>query len=109
MYPLAFAVGARPTDVPVSSEIPQTIRLEQNFPNPFNPETQIRFQIPAAGRVTLRVYDILGREVATLVDAHMPAGVHTVAFDGSGLSSGVYLYRLDAGGVTQSRRMLLTK
>jgi bacillolysin len=109
VYPLAFAVGTRPTDVPVSAEIPQTVLLEQNFPNPFNPETQIRFLIPATGKVTLRVYDILGREVATLVDAQRPAGVHTVPFDGSGLSSGVYLYRLDAGGVTQSRRMLLTK
>ncbi|MBP1655449.1 MAG: peptidase family protein [Bacteroidetes bacterium] len=109
VYPLAFAVGTRPTDVPVSAELPQGCLLEQNYPNPFNPGTRISFQIPVAGKVTLKVYDILGREVATLVDAQVPAGVHAVPFDGSGLSSGVYLYRLDAGGVTQSRRMIMAK
>ncbi|HSQ74659.1 MAG TPA: T9SS type A sorting domain-containing protein, partial [Bacteroidota bacterium] len=109
VYPLAFAVGTRPTDVPASAELPHAYLLEQNFPNPFNPGTQIRFLIPAAGKVTLRVYDILGREVATLVDAQLPAGQHTVLFDGSRLSSGVYLYRLDAENVMLAKQMILMK
>ncbi len=93
------------------SELPTTHALEQNYPNPFNPATTIRFQLPQAEQVTLRVFDVLGREVAALLDdAAMTAGEHTVRFDASGLTSGVYLYRLEAGAsFVQTRRMLLVK
>lgn len=93
------------------SELPTTHALEQNYPNPFNPATTIRFQLPQAEQVTLRVFDVLGREVAALLDdASMTAGEHTVRFDASGLTSGVYLYRLEAGAsFVQTRRMLLVK
>lgn len=93
------------------SELPTTHALEQNYPNPFNPATTIRFQLPQAEQVTLRVFDVLGREVAALLDdASMTAGAHTVRFDATGLTSGVYLYRLEAGAsFVQTRRMLLVK
>jgi hypothetical protein len=88
--------------------------LAQNVPNPFNPSTQIRFAIAetqdlASLRVRLRVVDILGRDIAVLVDGPMAAGSHSVTFDGSGLSSGVYLVVLEAGGMRQVRRMSLVK
>ncbi|MDX1547900.1 MAG: alpha-amylase family glycosyl hydrolase [Rhodothermales bacterium] len=86
--------------------LPAAFRLEANYPNPFNPETTIRFTVPAPGPVRLAVYDVLGREVAVLVDAVLPAGPHAAAFDAAGLPSGPYLYRLTAAGRTQTRAML---
>ena len=83
--------------------------LEQNYPNPFNPVTVIKFVVPADGHVILRVYDILGREIATLVDEYKKSGSYQVTFDASGLSSGVYFYRLDASGKIVQRKMLLVK
>jgi photosystem II stability/assembly factor-like uncharacterized protein len=88
---------------------PVAFVLEQNYPNPFNPETNIKFQIPISSFVTLRVFDVLGREVATLVNEEMRPGSHERTFDGSGLASGMYFYRLHAGGFVQSRKMILTK
>ena len=92
-------------------EVPDGIVLEQNYPNPFNPATSIQFTLPDAQRVTVQVFDVLGRPVATLVDDQtMSAGAHTVRFDAGSLASGVYLYRLQAGdSFVQSRRMLLIK
>jgi hypothetical protein len=75
-------------------EIPRSVRLLQNFPNPFNPATEIGFQIADYGLVTLRVYDLLGREVATLVNEVKQPGVHVVQWNASGVTSGVYVYRL---------------
>lgn len=83
--------------------------LHQNFPNPFNPTTTIRFATPTAGRVILRVYDMTGREVATLVDHELGAGYHEQHFDGSALASGVYIYRLDAGGRSEQRKFMMMK
>ena len=93
------------------SELPEVFALDQNYPNPFNPATTIRFQLPQAEQVTLRVFDVLGREVATLLeDALMGAGEHTVQFDAAWLTSGLYLYRLEAGAsFAQTRRMMLVK
>jgi hypothetical protein len=88
---------------------PASAALLQNFPNPFNPRTVIRFSIQNTTWVQLVVYDLLGREVSTLVNGRMPAGVHSVQFDGSGLASGVYVYRLQAGGFTGARSMLLAR
>jgi hypothetical protein len=90
-------------------EAPIAYRLEQNFPNPFNPSTTIRFASPSASRVHLSVFDLLGREVAVLMDEERPAGVTATVFDASGLSSGVYMYRLRAGGQTISKKMLLVR
>lgn len=89
--------------------LPTSIALYQNFPNPFNPTTQIRYELPQAGQVRLDAFDITGRHVATLVDGQAAAGRHTVTFDARNLSSGVYIYRLQAGGTVISRRLTLIK
>lgn len=90
-------------------EIAQEVSLEQNYPNPFNPATNIEFSIPETRDVTLTVYDMLGREVTTLVNDQMSAGTHTVTFDASNLSSGTYIYRLEAGGEQITRQMSFVK
>jgi hypothetical protein len=87
----------------------ENVRLEQNYPNPFNPSTQIRFTLQSSHVTRLTVYDILGREIAVLINEPMSAGSHTVTFDASQLTSGVYLYKLEAGGETMIRRMTLIK
>ena len=91
------------------TELANRFELFQNYPNPFNPSTTIRFSIPAATQVTLSVYDVLGRQVAMLVDENMSAGTHAVSFDAGVLSSGVYLYRIQTGSFTQTQKMLLAK
>jgi hypothetical protein len=83
--------------------------LEQNYPNPFNPLTSIRFQITDPGLVTLRVYNMLGQEVITLVDENLKAGTYEASLDGAALSSGTYLYRLTSNGAAQTRKMVLLK
>lgn len=94
-------------------DVPASITLNQNVPNPFNPSTVIGFTVGtqdlASVQTRLSVYDLLGREVAVLVDGVMPAGEHRVSFDASGLSSGVYLYRLQSGSMVETRRMTLVK
>ena len=107
----AVTYGLRTTDIRggQGADVPQKVVLAQNYPNPFNPSTSIRFDLPREGSVTLRVYDMLGRVVATAVDGTLVAGNHTVGFDGSGLASGIYLYRLEADGVSITRKMLLMK
>jgi photosystem II stability/assembly factor-like uncharacterized protein len=102
------------TSVHRSEETPGEFSLEQNFPNPFNPTTQIKFNIHNVGTehvqpVQLKVFDLLGREVATLVNEPLQSGGYTIHFDGSLLSSGVYIYRLRAGSLVQEKRMLLIK
>jgi hypothetical protein len=100
------------------SEIPVEFGLYQNYPNPFNPTTIIKFQVPNTkldfgilnlGFVSLKVYDILGREMATLVDGVLPAGEHTVRWDASGMPGGVYLYRLESGTFRETRKLMLVK
>ena len=81
--------------------------LMQNYPNPFNPATIIKYQLTAGSFVSLKVYDVLGNEVAALVNEEKPAGKYEVKFDGSDLSSGVYLYELRAGGLVRTRKMVL--
>ncbi len=84
-------------------------RLHQNYPNPFNPVTNIKFDVPKDGLVKLSVFDILGREVAVLLNERKSAGSYTYSFDGSGLPSGVYLYRLESGNQVSEKRMMLVK
>ncbi|HUI28937.1 MAG TPA: T9SS type A sorting domain-containing protein [Candidatus Acidoferrales bacterium] len=83
--------------------------LMSNYPNPFNPTTRIPYNLSKSGHVTLKIYDILGREVATLVNENQEIGIHFANFDGSRLASGVYFYRLTAPGISQVKKMLLTK
>jgi hypothetical protein len=90
-------------------ELPAAWSLEQNYPNPFNPTTEIQFAVPRSEYVTLKVFNLLGQEVATLVDGRMEAGIHHATFDGANLASGVYLYRLESVGFSAVHKMLLMK
>jgi hypothetical protein len=83
--------------------------LFQNSPNPFNPTTTIRFQIPETGSVTLKVFDMLGREIATLVNQTMNAGRYVATFDATGLAGGLYLYRLQVGDVALTRKLVVLR
>ena len=101
--------------------IPEQYLLSQNYPNPFNPATRIKFTIPnvtlsgvEGSRVQLKIYDVLGNEVATLVDEYKPAGIYEVEFnghsdEGQNLSSGIYFYRLEAGSFVETRKMIYLK
>jgi len=89
--------------------IPQQFLLQQNYPNPFNAETIIRYALPKSTRVRLHVYDILGREVATLVDQHQEAGYHAVRWDADGMVSGIYFYQLQADRFSQIRKLVILK
>jgi photosystem II stability/assembly factor-like uncharacterized protein len=88
---------------------PKDFSLAQNYPNPFNPRTTIEYSIPTQSKVTIKVFDLLGREVATLVDEEKTAGSYMIDFNGSNLSSGIYFYRLDAGGFSETKKLILIK
>jgi hypothetical protein len=92
-----------------SSGLPAVYRLEQNYPNPFNPSTTIQFALPQRNSVTLKIFNVLGREVAILVNEEMAAGVHKIVFDAKRLASGMYFYRLQAGNFWQVKRLILMK
>jgi hypothetical protein len=94
---------------PISGNIPKTFTLDQNFPNPFNPVTNIKFGIPKAGDVKLIVYDVSGREVSRLVDQNLNAGYYNFDFNASNLASGVYFYRIEANNFTDVKKMVLVK
>jgi hypothetical protein len=93
----------------VSNSLPEEFRLYQNYPNPFNPSTTIEFALPKSAFVTLKVYNLLGEEVATLIGEQRAAGIHRFNWDARGLASGVYLYRLEAGGFVQSKKLILMR
>jgi hypothetical protein len=93
----------------VENSFPSDFVLEQNYPNPFNPATNIRFSLPEANQVTLRVYDLLGQEVATLVNQFMNAGTFEISFDASNLPTGIYTYSLTAGNFNSVKKMMLIK
>ena len=98
------------TDVESTPDaLPEEFRLEQNYPNPFNPITNFKFSIPVQSRVTLTVFDMLGREVARLVDDVLSPGEYTVEFDARGFPSGIYLYQIRAGGYLNMRKFTLLK
>lgn len=95
---------------PITVEIlVKNFEIFQNYPNPFNPSTVINYQLMVNSKVMLKVYDVLGNEVATLVDEEKPAGYHSVKFDGSKLSSGVYFYTIKAGDYFELKKMTLVK
>ena len=91
------------------NDVPTEFALEQNYPNPFNPSTEIRFQVPEASYVQIKVYDILGKVVATLIDEQKNAGVYNVFWDAGTLASGVYIYTMQAGSFVQTKKLLLMK
>jgi 5-hydroxyisourate hydrolase-like protein (transthyretin family) len=88
---------------------PKEFKLEQNFPNPFNPTTTIQYQLPQDARVTLKVYDILGSEVATLVNEEQEAGYKEIQFNGNNIASGMYVYRLQSGDFISTKKMMVVK
>ena len=92
-----------------NNNIPLRYALEQNYPNPFNPATVIKYQLPKSSNVKISVYDLLGKEVATLVNGNVEAGYHQVEFNGSDLASGLYLYKIEADGYTDVKKMMLVK
>jgi hypothetical protein len=89
--------------------IPEQFHLEQNYPNPFNPTTVISYQLSASSDVNLMVYDVLGREVAVLVNERKTAGSYSVTFNARGLASGVYFYRLRADDFVETKRLILIR
>ena len=93
----------------ITSEIPSEYRLSQNYPNPFNPSTKIRFDVPSSGLVKLSVYNVLGEEVSTLVDTDLSLGSYEVTWDASKVAGGIYFYRLETNGFSQTKKMLLIK
>ncbi|MCX6175417.1 MAG: T9SS type A sorting domain-containing protein [Ignavibacteriales bacterium] len=107
-FAYSFAVNVGLTDVE-GEAIPTEFALYQNFPNPFNPTTNIKFALPKESSVTLKIYNVLGQEVETLVNKVMNAGYHTVDFNATKLSSGMYIYRIQAGDFVQVKKMLLMK
>jgi hypothetical protein len=95
--------------IEVDAGLPKVFALEQNYPNPFNPSTVMSYQLPVASNVSLKVYDVLGREVATLVNGRQEAGRYSVSFNAASFASGVYFYRLQAGNFVQTKKMMLVK
>jgi hypothetical protein len=94
---------------PTMAELPHQFLLDQNYPNLFNPNTTIKFEVPKFSTVRLSVFDMLGRQVSVLMNEKSEAGVHEVKFDGSNLASGAYFYRLQAGDFVQSNKLVLLK
>ncbi len=102
-----------PTNIENEKSIPKNFGLEQNYPNPFNPSTKIRFSIPNVGAelapTILKVYDVLGNEVATLVNEYREAGIYEINFNANSLSSGIYFYKLQAGSFVETKKMILLR
>ena len=105
---LKFAID-NPTSINSITSEPGKFTLSQNYPNPFNPVTRLDYSIPVQGFVSLKVYDALGKEVASLVNEKKNTGLYEVEFNGSGLSSGIYFYTLTADNFTETKRMILLK
>jgi hypothetical protein len=100
---------APPGNAELTERIPERFILNQNYPNPFNPSTEITYSVPTQAFVTIRIFDVLGRDVATLVNAVRAPGEYQASWNADGVPSGIYLCRMDAGGLTQVGRMLLVR
>ena len=96
-------------DTQTGQNIPVTFILYQNYPNPFNPGTTIKYTIPAEGNVSIKIYDMVGKEVATILNEYKPAGTYTIKYNPKSLSSGVYFYRITSGSLTQTKKMIILK
>ena len=96
-------------DVDVIVGLPNEFVLAQNYPNPFNPSTSITYQIAVNNLVNLKIYNVLGNEIATLVNEVQPAGKYEITFNASSLSSGTYFYKLQAGNIIETKKMILLK
>ena len=105
----AFVTGTTFTAIDENKEIPNAYKLSQNYPNPFNPTTTIDYSIETASFVRLQIYDLMGRQIKTLVNRKMPAGKHTVHFSADGLNSGTYFYKINAGDFEETKRMIVIK
>jgi hypothetical protein len=108
-YFFDFEASTLTTSVDDPENKPENFRLLQNYPNPFNPATKISWQSPVSSWQTLKIYDALGNEVSTLVNQEKPAGVHTITFDASDLSSGIYFYQLITRDFTETKKMILLR
>ncbi len=106
---IALNSGRLVTAVQYQSSLPAEFKLMQNYPNPFNPTTRINYQLPLISKVSIKVFDILGREIATLVNEEQPAGNHEIIFDGNKLTSGIYFYRMQSGDFVQTKKLILLK
>lgn len=104
-----YKITFKATDVESDNNIPAEFRLAQNYPNPFNPTTTIEFALPISGKYSLKIYNILGQEVTTLVNKDLTAGMHKIKFDAGKYASGVYIYQLSGSNVTLTKKMLLIK
>ncbi len=102
---VSLLVGVHPTD----EHIPTIFSLSRNYPNPFNPSTKIQFSLDKRGVTTLKVYDVLGKEIATLVDGQLESGTYTVDWNAAGLSGGLYFYEFQCGNKSETRKMVLMK
>lgn len=102
--------GGAPIGItPISNEVPVDFRLEQNYPNPFNPTTNINFSIPKAAYTSIRIYDIMGRHVHTLFETQLAPGSYKADWNASQMPSGIYIYRIESGSFTHSRKMIMIK
>lgn len=106
---LLDTTGGHPLGISNYQRVQAKFNLSQNYPNPFNPTTVITYQVPMAGKVVLKVYDVLGKEIATLVNGEETAGQHSVQFDARQVASGIYFYKLIAGPVVMTKKMLVIK
>jgi hypothetical protein len=101
--------NSNPSEISILDELPQSIQLYQNYPNPFNPATSIQYAIDSRQFVSLKVYDVLGNEVVTLVNEEKPAGNYQIDFIATDITSGIYFYKLRAGEFIKSKKMILFK
>jgi DNA-binding beta-propeller fold protein YncE len=104
-----FKFSANTTDVPGTASVIKSFEVDQNYPNPFNPSTSIRVYVPAASRLKAEVYNVIGQKVALLIDKEVNSGSHVLSFDASGLSSGVYFCKVDAGNYSKTIKMMINK
>ena len=92
-----------------TGKIPTEYSISQNYPNPFNPTTKIKFGLPKAGFTRITVYDLLGRDIMTLINNELKAGYHEINIDAHNLPSGIYLYKIQSGDFTKTKKMILMK
>ena len=102
-------IGGTVTSLSERPNLPESLVLQQNFPNPFNPSTAIKYSLPKAQMVTLKVYNVLGEQVTTLVNAHQTPGYYSVVLDGNRLASGIYFYILRTDNFSSVHKMMLLK